>query len=71
MKNHIAIAVGALLTLGTAVATTLNDETRATKAEVAIESSVAHMGTKQSEQILAMWKTHSTSSGSVPLSRPL
>jgi hypothetical protein len=69
MKKHIAIAVGALLTLGTAVAATLNDEAHSTKPAVAIESS--QMGAKQSAQILAMWKTHATSSGSVPLSRPL
>lgn len=71
MKKHIAIAVGALLTLGTAVAATLSDEAQATKPTVAVESTATQMGAKQSAQILALWKTHATSSGSVPLSRPL
>lgn len=71
MKKQIAIAVGVLLTLGTAVATTLNDEAQATKPVVTIESSSAQTGAKQSAQILALWKTHASSSGSVPLARPL
>ena len=69
MKKQIAIAVGVLLTLGSTVAATLNDNVPTKPA--AIESAATQMGAKQSEQILALWKTHATSSGSVPLARPL
>ncbi len=71
MKKHIAIAVGVLLTVGTAVAATLNDESQGNKATVTVETSAVTMGAKQSAQIVALWKSHSTSSGSVPLARPL
>jgi hypothetical protein len=69
MKMQLAIAAGVLFTLGTAVATTLN-EAPATKPEATVES-VARIGSKESAQVLALWKTHSTSSGSIPLARPL
>lgn len=71
MRKHIAIAVGVLLTVGTAVAATLNDESLANRAPVTVESSAVTMGAKQSAQIVALWKSHATSSGSVPLARPL
>jgi hypothetical protein len=71
MRKHLAIAVGALLTLGTAVSATLNSEAQAVKPAVAVETTATQMGSKQSAQILALWKTHASSSGSVPLARPL
>jgi hypothetical protein len=71
MKKHIAIVAGALLTLGTAVAATLSDESQANKVAMTVETSAATMGAKQSAQIVALWKSHATSSGSVPLARPL
>jgi hypothetical protein len=69
MKKQLTIALGVLLTLGTAVSATLNDEAQQPKA--AAESTMAQMEAKQSAQIVALWKTHATSSGSVPLARPL
>jgi hypothetical protein len=71
MKKQLAIAAGVLLTLGTAVATTLNSDAQPMKAAAAIDSAAISMDTKQSAQVLAMWKTHANSSGSVPLARPL
>jgi hypothetical protein len=71
MKKHLAIAVGVLVTLGTAVSATLSDEPQSTRHVVTVESHTDSMATKQSAQILALWKTHSTSAGSVPLARPL
>jgi len=71
MKKHLAILVGALVTLGTAVSATLNDEGQPTKPAITVESAATSMGSKQSAQILAMWKNHATSSASVPLARPL
>jgi hypothetical protein len=71
MKKQIAIAAGVLLTLGTAVATTLNGETHPMKPVATLESATVSMDAKQSAQILALWKTHANSSGSVPLARPL
>jgi hypothetical protein len=68
MKKQLAIAAGVLLTLGTAVATTLNGEAQSIKP---IESAAISMDAKQSAQVLALWKTHANSSGSVPLARPL
>lgn len=69
MKKHIAIAAGVLLTLSTAVAATLNSE--AQKPVATVESAAISMDAKQSAQVLALWKTHANSSGSVPLARPL
>jgi hypothetical protein len=71
MKKQLAIAAGVLLTLGTAVATTLNSDAQPMKAAATVESAAISMDTKQSAQVLAMWKTHANSSGSVPLARPL
>lgn len=71
MKKQLAIAAGVLLTLGTAVATTLSGEAQPMKAVAAVESATISMDTKQSAQVLALWKTHANSSGSVPLARPL
>jgi hypothetical protein len=71
MKKQLAIAAGVLLTLGTAVATTLNGEAQSLKPTVAAESAAISMSSKQSAQVLALWKTHANSSGSVPLARPL
>jgi hypothetical protein len=71
MKKQLAIAAGVLLTLGTAVATTLNGEASPMKAVATIESAAMSMDAKQSAQVLALWKTHANSSGSVPLARPL
>lgn len=71
MKMHLAVAAGVLLTLGTAVAATFGDEAQTTKPVAIAEATVAQMGAKQSAQIVALWKTHATSSASVPLARPL
>jgi hypothetical protein len=71
MNKHIAIAAGVLLTLGTAVAATLNGEAQPTKSVATVESAAISMDAKQSAQVLAMWTTHANSSGSVPLARPL
>jgi hypothetical protein len=71
MKKQLAIAVGVLLTLGTAVATTLNGDAQAMKPVVTAEAAAISMDTKQSAQVLALWKTQANSSGSIPLARPL
>ena len=71
MKKQLAIAVGVLLTLGTAVATTLNGEAQSMKPVAGVEAAAVSMNAKQTEQVLALWKTHANSSGSVPLARPL
>ena len=71
MKKQLAIAAGVLLTLGTAVATTLNGDAQSVKPVATIEAATVSMDTKQSAQVLALWKTHANSSGSVPLARPL
>jgi hypothetical protein len=71
MKKQIAIAAGVLLTLGTAVAASLNGETQSMKPVATGESTAISMDARQSAQVLALWKTHANSSGSVPLARPL
>ena len=71
MKKQLAIAAGVLLTIGTAVATTLNGDVQPTRATATVESAAISMDTKQSAQVLALLKTHANSSGSVPLARPL
>jgi hypothetical protein len=70
MKKQLAIAVGALLTLGTAVSASLNDYAQPTSVS-AIESATTQLDAKQSAQVVAMWNTHARSSGSLPLARPL
>lgn len=71
MKKQVAIVAGVLLTLGTAVAATLNGETQSMKPVATVESAAISMDAKQSAQVLALWKAHASSSGSVPLARPL
>ena len=66
MKKHFAIAAGVLLTLGTAVAATQSIKPVAT-----VESAAISMDTKQSAQVLALWKNQASSAGSIPLARPL
>jgi hypothetical protein len=71
MKKQLAIAVGALLTLGTAVSASLNDYAQPTESATAIEPAAIQLDSKQSAQIVAIWNSHASSSGSVPLQRPL
>jgi hypothetical protein len=71
MKKQLAIAIGVLLTLGTAVSATLNDYAGPMKSVMTAQPSALEMDSKQSAQIVAMWNTHASSSGSVPLARPL
>jgi hypothetical protein len=71
MKKQLAIAVGVLLTIGTAVSASLNVEVESTSPAATIESAPVEMSSKQSVQIVALWTNHSSSSGSVPLARPL
>jgi predicted transcriptional regulator len=71
MKKQLAIAVGTLLTLGTAVSASLNDYAQPTEPATTIESTMPQLNSKQSAQVLALWDTHARSSGSVPLARPL
>jgi hypothetical protein len=68
MKKQIAIALGVLFTLGTAVSASLNDTTEPV---ATVESATSRLDSKQSAQIVALWNTHANSSGSVPLARPL
>ncbi len=70
MKKQLTIAVGTLLTLGTAVSASLNDYSQPTE-PATIESTMPQLDSKQSAQVLALWTTHARSSGSVPLARPL
>jgi hypothetical protein len=71
MKKQLAIALGVLLTIGTAVSASLNDEAESTTPAVTIESALVEIDSKQSAQIVALWNSHASSSGSVPLARPL
>ena len=71
MKKQLAIAVGVLLTIGTAVSASLNDEADLSTPAATIESASIEVDSKQSAQIVALWNTHASSSGSVPLARPL
>jgi hypothetical protein len=71
MKKQLAIAAGILLTLGTAVATTLNGEAQPVEPLATLESAAISMDSRQSAQVLVLWTTHASSSGSVPLARPL
>ena len=70
MKKQIAIALGVLFTLGTAVSASLNDPRRR-RAGATVESAASQLDSKQSAQIVALWNTHASSSGSVPFARPL
>jgi uncharacterized membrane protein YdcZ (DUF606 family) len=70
MKKQLAIAAGVLLTLGTAVSATLNDYAQPISAAT-FDSAVVQLDSQQSAQIVALWNTHASSSGSVPLQRPL
>ena len=71
MKKQLAIAAGVLMTLGTAVSASLNDYADPVKPATSIESAALEMDSKQSAQIVAMWNGLASSSGSVPLARPL
>lgn len=69
MKKQLAIAASVLLTLSTAVATTLNDGS-ATKPAATVEVAT-QVVSKESAQAVLLFKAHASSSGSVPLARPL
>ena len=70
MKKQFAVAVGILLTLGTAMAATMNSETRATKA--ATIQSASEAGSKEAVQIVTMLQARANSSALAPLvARPL
>lgn len=69
MKKQLAIAASVLLTLSTAVATTLNDGST-TKPAVTGEVTTL-VASKESAQAVLLFKAHASSSGSVPLARPL
>ena len=71
MKKQLAIAVGVMLTLGTAVSASLNDYGQAANSVTPVESVAPQLDSKQSAQIVALWNSHAISSGSVPLARPL
>lgn len=71
MKRQLVIAAGALLTIGTAVSASLNDYPQPTQSVATTEPAAIQLDSKQSAQIVAMWSTHASSSGSVPLARPL
>jgi hypothetical protein len=68
MKKQLVIAASVLLTLSTAVATTLNDGST-TKPAATVE--VTQVASKESAQAVLLFKAHASSSGSVPLARPL
>lgn len=71
MKKQLAIAAGILLTLGTAVAATVSTgESQAVK-PATVEVASTDVGSKESVQILALWKAHAVSAASAPLARPL
>ena len=59
MKKQLAIAVGVLFTLGTAVSASLNDDSTADEAgdDRRIRSR-PQLDSKQSAQIVALWNTH-------------
>lgn len=69
MKKQLAIAASVLLTLSTAVATTLNDGSPTKPA--ATGEVAAQVASKESAQAVLLFKAHASSSGSVPLARPL
>jgi hypothetical protein len=71
MKKQLVIAAGVLMTLGTAVSASLNEYAEPTKAVTSIESTALEMDSKQSAQIVAIWNTYASSSGTVPMARPL
>jgi hypothetical protein len=71
MKKQLAIALGVLLTIGTAVSASLNEEAESTTPAATIESAPVNLDSKRSAQIVALWNNHASSSGSVPLARPL
>jgi hypothetical protein len=71
MKKQLAIAAGVLMTLGTAVSASLNDYAEPTNSATSIESAALEMDSKQSAQIVAMWNNYASSSGTVPMARPL
>lgn len=71
MKKQLSIAVGVLFTLGTAVSASLNDAAQPIEPVMSVDSLAPQLDSKQSAQVVALWNAHATSSGSVPLARPL
>ena len=66
MKKHLTIAAAILFTLAAAVSATSGEERHAGGISAATQT-----GSTQSTQILKLWETHASSSGSIPLARPL
>ena len=66
MKIHFAVAVGILLTIGTAVSATLkSDEPAQARNEQISATNTA------SSDVLAMLEARASTAGSIPLARPL
>lgn len=65
MKIQFAIAVGILLTIGTAVSATLKSDAPPQVRTLQISITTA------SSDVLAMLEARASSSGSIPLARPL
>jgi hypothetical protein len=71
MKKQLIVAAGVLLSLGTAMSATLGDSSQVAKQVAVVDTASTQMGSKETAQIVALWKTHASSSGSIPLARPL
>jgi hypothetical protein len=67
MKKHMIVVAGLLLTLGTAVAATMSTEAQTVKPA----ATTSETASKQSAQIVGLWKAHASSAASVPMARPL
>lgn len=71
MKKQLVIGAGVLLSLGTAMSATVGDASQFARPATIVDSTSTQLGSKETAQIVALWKTHASSSGSIPLARPL
>jgi hypothetical protein len=73
MKKQLILAIGALLVLGTAVATNRDED--GTHAAVAAATTQTVASTELSPQaaarVVSLWKDHANTAASTPLARPL
>lgn len=67
MKIQFAVAVGILLTIGTAVSATLKNDGEASQ----VRSAASIASTSASSDVLAMLEAQASTAGSIPLARAL
>jgi len=70
MKKQFILGIGALLVLGTAVATNRNEVVQHATATTQTAAST-ELSLQAAARVVSLWKDHANAAASTPLARPL